>query len=987
MSLKDELKQKIKDQIREDMMSNQKKEKSFVDFAGNIKSDIVGFGKGILGLGYQAASHPIESAKTLGSVAKETAKKTVEALPEFGKTVGSIIKSPYQTAKKLKEDVSSLRSISYQEQKKILDNMQKQVAKNTEKMSRGEQIVAGLGAALIADTTKEITHPVEFAYDKPFTFALDVMSVGGGKVLGKTASKIAKTEKGAKVLNSIEKRFVPDAKLKQAGYGDFAKDLAKTKENIFNSQSRIIDSTAKKFEELGLSGKERAEMFKTIDALRRPEKVVKNIAKSTTVENIKRNLKKFGIDNEDLAKTMTKVSNVDDIKNILDKMTGGINSFKAVSKNPKIQSAIDWWIGEEVPKLQRASGLSGDNSITNYLHHFFPEKLKAREMKPSPFKISEKGWLKKSLDKTGFSTDPFVSISAIKTKAAVAALRDSFIGRTIKKYGSDIDNMKTQLASRIGWDEVNRLEDSGKLMDSIKSNFNVDTFNPGKSPYSQPQLLPKEIADELQRFFTPREEGLLTTALNAFNRNWKPLATATRPRYHTRNILGNIWNGSFLGGSSPKDLGRAAYQQIGNYINETRKSKTVAGKIANKLLPKFEGTKYIKMAIKDGVIGRGFFGADLHDVAKMATNADDILSEISKYKNPAEIYKIPGLKQWLQISQNVGSAIEDNARLGLYISQLKKGASRESAKAFVNKHLFDYMTGLGEADKEIKKIIPFWSWTRFNVPLQTEAIVTQSLKHAVINKISGTVSEDIESKDDMRKYLSEKEKEAGFLKIGEEEKNGKIYNKYIKTESVLPINDLTKIVDIFRLDAESLGLHPIVGLIQRLSSNRDYFGQLIERFPGEEKKFLGQSLEGKTVEAAKLIPFLTELDKALGSSYSAENRPELDVRLEQVLSPLGTSLKDKEDMQTFGLLEREKELKGSYVEGLEALYKKYLIKKANSPEEKSYKNNVEKLEKLLKSKGLTDLNLMSIKLKATKEAIKEDIKEQIKRQMNKKKEE
>jgi len=172
-------------------------------------------------------------------------------------------------------------------------------------------------------------------------------------------------------------------------------------------------------------------------------------------------------------------------------------------------------------------------------------------------------------------------------------------------------------------------------------------------------------------------------------------------------------------------------------------------------------------------------------------------------------------------------------------------------------------------------------------------------------------------------------------------------------------------------------------------NSRNYFGNLIERFSGEKRKFLFLPLKGKTIEKAKIVPFLSELNKLIGGSYIADDAPDFDERLEQVISPMGTTLKDKEDMVLFGILDKEAKLKGSYNAGLESLYKQYMKKNIKNPDEKIFMDNVKQLEYLLKREGLTDLNLLQIKIKATQAAIQEQIQEKIRKEMsefNKKKE-
>lgn len=1051
MPVASDIKKEIQRRIRKKIADRQPKEKTVSDFSSNLKSDITNFGKGILGIGRKFVTEPKESFKTLGSVLATTGKEVVSSLPDFAQQVGSTVIQPVETIRELKKNYQTLRAVPYEDQKKVLEELSETVQKQAN--TKGEKVFGAIATGIIGDLAQEITHPVEFAYEKPFTFGLDTLSIGGGKLVTKGTAAAAKPLKTTKLSQNLFDMFNPNGKLVREGFGDFADDLVKTHSNIFNSQRNIIKSTSKKFEkDFGLKVKERFEFFETIDDLRRAEPGV-----------------------------------------------------KATSDNIKIQQAVDWWLDEQVPKLRKAAGLKEENSITNYLHHYFPEKVTSAESGARPFKIRE-GFLKKSKDVAGFSKDPIVSISAIKSKLATNALKDAFLKRTNAKYGETLASIEAKLIADVGSDVVEAAKKSGgfdalvervgygvfksgkvdravfdlakslkesvsqlkkekrfskkggkelielqKRMDSTHNELTslldeaqtlaseniakskieavlkkVDTrdkkiFELQKKEFLKSDELdalndlvkqreslvkelrsslkeannankfyfPKTIADELNKFYgkSKLEDTInkLLLPLDVFNRNWKPLATGVRPRYHSRNVIGNLYNSIVVGSMNPKRIPDAAMLQIKNYFNELRGMDNVAGKVFKRMFPKKFNTKLLDEALKEDVIGRGFFAMDLHDLSKAALVDEDIVKAINRVQNPAEIYKIPVLRQYLNLSFGIGQALEDNARLALYVDRRTKGLSKKAAKEYVNKHLFDYLTGLGDADKIIKRVIPFWSWTRFNIPLQTGSLFTKPIRQAVIQKGSRTFVEDVEQDDPNIEFFTEQEKEQGLIKVGEVETNGKILDKYIRTQAVLPQNDLIRLVNVFELDFTDLGLNPIFSLVSRLQQNRNYFGRQIERFTGEKVKFLNQPVRGRTREMMQILPFLSELNKAVGGSFAEEDKPPAPIRAEQVLSPLGVSLKDPEEVKFFGILEEEKELKGSYEAGLESLYKRYLIKLFNNRDEKVFKENVEQLEKLLKQKGMTGINLLPIKIKATREAIKEKIQERIKKKIREQK--
>jgi len=355
------------------------------------------------------------------------------------------------------------------------------------------------------------------------------------------------------------------------------------------------------------------------------------------------------------------------------------------------------------------------------------------------------------------------------------------------------------------------------------------------------------------------------------------------------------------------------------------------------------------------------------------------MKTIKNINTPAEIYKVPILAQWLQLSTKVGQFLEDNARLTLFKQGLKKLGDVELAKNYVNKHLFDYLTGLGEADKIIKRFIPFWSWTRFNIPLQAGSLIKTPFRYALLQRATEPYRKEVEWTDEGYQYLTPEQQSAGYIKIGATERGGKEYDKYIKTASVIPLDDLSRVIDILRGKEEEIGITPLKQIYDLITKDptkfKTYFGQPIESFTGEKKKFLGLGFRGRTKELLSTIPLLTEINKLLGGGYAEEEKPTKMIRVEQVLSPLGVALVDRENNKFFSELDKQKELTGSYTSGLQQIYKKYLkMDMQRKGTEKYVSDNVKLLEKILRQKGLNELELFKIKTSAIKSLLQDAIK-------------
>jgi len=233
----------------------------------------------------------------------------------------------------------------------------------------------------------------------------------------------------------------------------------------------------------------------------------------------------------------------------------------------------------------------------------------------------------------------------------------------------------------------------------------------------------------------PAEAKRLIKIFDEVQTWWKKYTLGLRPAWHTRNAFGNFWNAYLIGGlTDPLRYGEAAAIQKSMQVGKGKvvgASDYIVGKITGKALDKaaeVRGTgmtreEIFNEAVKRGVYESGMYGQDVGTGAARSSN-------------------IPGSTEWSGINKAfaAGKTVENNARLALFIDSIAKGvkaAGRKGKTKFepaeiekilddasinVRKSLFDY-GDLSDVEKRImKRVAPFYTWTRKNIPAQLQAI-------------------------------------------------------------------------------------------------------------------------------------------------------------------------------------------------------------------------------------------------------------------------
>ena len=339
---------------------------------------------------------------------------------------------------------------------------------------------------------------------------------------------------------------------------------------------------------------------------------------------------------------------------------------------------------------------------------------------------------------------------------------------------------------------------------------------------------------------------------------WKMWSLGARPAYHSKNTIGNLWNNYLAGVNTPKPYADAAAFQV--KLAKNNMNGSIAGYKTDEL--------YEAMATR-GIFGEGQYSGDI------ARTVEDVLKGGSS--NP---FTLSTRNPILRGGFKVGQTIEDNARIALFIDSLNKGKNFDEAASQVRKYLFDYGDLSPFERSTLKRLMPFYTWSRKNLPLQLEAIVRHPDKVNKLNLARENIQfeTDVPDIEDVPDYIRSAMPIYGAEKfLGEPAVPGTA--KAITLQNLIPFSDLTTFTKF--LDTETAapmtergklsstistalgGVSPLLKAPVEYMANYDFFRRKnIEEFKGQTADMLGQKMPVHLAKLLSNIVMLNEIDRA-----------------------------------------------------------------------------------------------------------------------------
>jgi hypothetical protein len=452
----------------------------------------------------------------------------------------------------------------------------------------------------------------------------------------------------------------------------------------------------------------------------------------------------------------------------------------ATAGNKVVDNIISHIQGEHkrFATLEKERGLL-DNELPDYLRHYLtPEgreflqknsdvaqELLKKTRVSTPFAkartlddtlVNINSYFRKTHGVKLFEQDAFKAFGARKAEHVKAINTYDFLTDVGKQFGKQAEMVTKEYKHPI----------SGKMVkkETAKPIFdNGMRYIESTVPQLKGVLLPEQIVkhvEETYKVLTSDEatKGFLKIYDKALG-FWKGSVTGWFPAFHVRNSIGGIFNNFIAGVKNPA-----------RYLQGDQIARGVKGTITTKL-----GTKYTYQQIKEiaeklGVVGQpGYL---------------DVMREVEKDIGKGAVGKL------MDLPKNAMEITENRLRLPLFVDRLVKGDAPEQAAKSVFQFHFDYAPeALAPFEQNImKRLLPFYRWTRGNIPLQLEQIVKQPGKYASIGKLVDNLQVDKEKAKEEFQYLPPYMREGLPVRLGE--KNG--FSQYLYGLG-LPVEDINRL--------------------------------------------------------------------------------------------------------------------------------------------------------------------------------------------------
>ena len=237
----------------------------------------------------------------------------------------------------------------------------------------------------------------------------------------------------------------------------------------------------------------------------------------------------------------------------------------------------------------------------------------------------------------------------------------------------------------------------------------------------------------------------LLKGYDALTREFKAGVTTNNPGWHTMNAIQNKMNSSYGIGNGIFDM--KANKQAKDVVNNMKGQRQWMGMNVGKA-PKTDA-ELSKIMVNDE-----YSLKDIKDISEQEGLIDDtFMNDLGNPKSKIAQYLAPSGDRsiWGGLGANKLVRTEENDKMHHLISSLKQGKNSADAVDSVNRTLFDY-DDITDAEKNIaKRIMPFYTYYRKNIPLQINQTLNSPRAMATYTDAKNQFEKGIDDEDKQRR--------------------------------------------------------------------------------------------------------------------------------------------------------------------------------------------------------------------------------------------
>ena len=456
-------------------------------------------------------------------------------------------------------------------------------------------------------------------------------------------------------------------------------------------------------------------------------------------------------------------------------------------------------------------------------------------------------------------------------------------GRTAKELAEAGEDLSDWVAVRNVYKDLdNVLPDNIKaLLNEIGPDDMLGTYR--ASRVMVPADTYEFMFNNLKGKYLPGVSGKLKrNVLDVYNklRNLWVFTTLARPGFHVRNFVSGLYMNAQYGIINPLE-----------YIHAARIQSTFDAH-AKKMLSKYgddifrgvkEGSEEAIKKAKTITIRTPVYGeVDALDIwnwyTKKGIGLNRTESLVDVYgRVPEGTIKRMGAKGITAVKKAQswgGNTVENNLRLTHFIHQLKKGKTFDEAARLTKLCHYDY-GDLSRYDQNIRKVFPFWSWTRKTIPAQFRVMMSHPSWYAPGVHLL-TEQHKRQLPDEL---LPEYMADMGGMEMFKD-KDGQPH--FFLLGNLLPIGELNKLAIHPKKIQENVleMLVPIIKEPIQQIANYDFFReQKIQEWEGQTGEYMGFNVPVRLRHAAFNVSWLNMVSQYFWKPKPGRPAPTLPEKL------------------------------------------------------------------------------------------------------------